>query len=124
MLREKLKHGFPQAAWETGKEEARQAMIETARRGGVIAYSDLVKRIEGVRLEAHDVRLAHMLGEISSEEDEADRGMLTVVVVHKSGDFRPGPGFFELAKRLGRDTADLDACWLAELRRVHETWAE
>ena len=34
----------------------------------MIAYSDLVKRIKSIRIEAHDPRLFHMLGEISSEE--------------------------------------------------------
>jgi molybdopterin synthase catalytic subunit len=64
----------------------------------------LVKKIKSIKLDAHDPRLFHMLGEISSEEDTAGRGMLTVVVVHKVGDMQPGPGFFELAKHLGRDT--------------------
>ena len=36
----------------------------------------------------------------------AGRGMLSVIVVHKVGDMQPGPGFFQLAKKLGRDTSD------------------
>ena len=48
-----------------------------------------------------------MLGEISSEEDAAGRGMLTVLVVHRAGDMQPGPGFFELAKQLGRNTSNI-----------------
>lgn len=123
MLREGYKHGFPPSAWEAGKEEARQAMIEVARRSGVIAYSDLVGKITSIYLEAHDPRLFHLLGEVSTEEDAAGRGMLTVVVVHKTGDYMPGPGYFELAQELGRDTDDLDACWITELKRVHKTWA-
>jgi len=35
------------------------------------------------------------------------RGMLSVIVVHKEGDMQPGPGFFELAGELGRDTSDI-----------------
>lgn len=123
MLREGYKHGFPPSAWEAAKEEARQAMIEVARRRGVIAYSDLVGKITSIHLEAHDPRLFHLLGEVSTEEDAAKRGMLTVVVVHKSGDYMPGPGYFELAEELGRDTSDPDACWISELKRVHKTWA-
>ena len=38
----------------------------------------------------------------------AGRGMLSVIVVHKQGDMQPGPGFFELAQRLGRDTSDTE----------------
>ena len=49
--------------------------------------------------------------------------MLTVVVVHKFGDQMPGPGFFELARSLGYDTADRDACWIGELARVHRAWS-
>lgn len=63
-----------------------------------------------------------MLGEISEEEDSRGRGMLTVLVVHKNGEMRPGPGFSDLASRLGRDTSDIDACWIAEYERVTTAW--
>jgi hypothetical protein len=36
--------------------------------------------------------------------------MLTVVLVHKTGDMRRCPDFFELAGKLGRDTSDIDRC--------------
>lgn len=106
MIRTSSHHGFSLQAWEFAKEEARKAMIERAEAEGTIAYSDLVKRITSIRLEAHDPRLAHLLGEISSQEDAAGRGMLTVVVVRKNGDQKPGAGFFDLAKALGRDVSD------------------
>jgi hypothetical protein len=70
-------------------------MVDRAKVRGLIPYSDLVKKIKNIKLEAHDPRLFHMLGEISSEEDTAGRGMLTVVVVHKVGDMQPGPTFFD-----------------------------
>jgi hypothetical protein len=43
-----------------------------------------------------------MLDEISSADAAAKRGMLSAVVVHKTGDLLPGPGFFDLTNRLGR----------------------
>ena len=89
----------------------------------MIPYSDLVRHITSIKIEAYDMRLTHMLGEISSEEDAAGRGMLTVVVVHKHGDMQPGPGFFELAKRLGRNTKDIMKCWVGELHKVHAVWS-
>ncbi|MDP9442281.1 MAG: hypothetical protein M3P34_08925 [Actinomycetota bacterium] len=46
-----------------------------------------------------------------------------VVVVHKDGDKMPGPGFFELAKRLGRDTTDRLATWATEMDVVQKAWA-
>ena len=114
----------PKAQWEAAKAEAKEAMIERAKVRGMIAYSDLVPRIDALAMNAHDPRLFHLLGQISSEEDAAGRGMLTVIVVHKVGDMQPGPGFFELAKSLGRDTRDPLKCWVDELHRVHAVWSE
>jgi hypothetical protein len=74
-------------------------------------------------LTAHDPRLFHLLGEISPEEDAAGRGMLTVVVVHKVGDMEPGPGFYKLAKQLGRSSSNQMECWVDELHRVHAVWS-
>lgn len=123
MLRENFNHGFDQSAWEAAKAQARDVMIRRARVRGMIPYSDLVREVTAIRMEPHDPRLFHFLGEIASEEDEAGRGMLTVVVVHKAGDMQPGPGFFELANHLGRDTSDILRCWVDELKRVHKVWA-
>lgn len=116
-------HGFSDADWRAAKDEARQAIVARARLRGQITYSELVQNIRSVRLEPHDVRLSHMLGEISSEEDAAGRGMLTVLVVHKVGDMQPGDGFYELAKTLGRDTRDVLKCWVDEMHRVHAVWS-
>ena len=59
-----------------------------------------------------------MLGEISEEEDAAARGMLSVLVVHKGGDLMPGPGFFDLAASLGRNTTDRLKFWAEEFADV------
>lgn len=123
MLRKSFNHGFAQSDWDAAKDEARQVMIQCAKARQMIPYSDLVARISTIRLEAHDARLSHFLGEVASEEDERGRGLLTVVVVHKSGDMQPGPGFFELAQSRGRNTADIVECWVDELKKVFAYWA-
>ena len=123
MKRENFDHGFQEEVWEAAKAEARRAMIAVATRQGVIYYSDLVAEICSINLEPQSPQLAHMLGEISTEEHEAGRGLLTVVVVHKSGDQMPGPGFFELARSLGHDTTDREAFWVGELAREHRIWS-
>ncbi len=123
MKRASFDHGFSQDVWDAAKAEARQAMIAVAARCDVITYSDLIDEIEACELEPHGPQLAHMLGEISEEEDKAGRGMLTVLVVHKFGDYMPGLGFFELARSLGYDTNDREAFWIGELERVHGTWS-
>lgn len=118
------KFGFSEREWNESKKEAAKAMIHRARVRGTIPYSEIVNHIHAARLEAHDVRLWHLLGEISEEEDAAGRGMLSVIVVHKMGDMQPGPGFFELAGRLGRYTSDILACWVNELKKVHAYWSQ
>ena len=123
MLREGFRHGFAEDQWVAAKEEARQAMIAVARSKSVIAYSDLVWKVTSCMLEPNGAALAHMLGEVSSEEDEEGRGLLTVVVVHKTGDMKPGPGFFRLARSRGRRVVDEEQFWIEELRNVYVAWS-
>lgn len=117
------KYGYTTEAWSAAKDEMRQILTDRARLRGMIPYSELVGRIETIRMEPDSHALAHMLGEVSEEEDAAGRGMLSVIVVHKVGDMQPGPGFFQLAKKLGRDTSDILTCWIEELKRVHRHWS-
>lgn len=116
-------YGFEECVWNTAKNQARNVLVRVARRRGRIAYSELVAQISVVQLEPNDPRLFHLLGEISTDEDAAGRGMLTAIVVRKSGDMQPGPGFFDLAKSRGRNTKDLLVCWIVEFNKVHDYWA-
>ena len=116
-------YGFSGLDWDVAKDEAKAILIDVARRKGRIAYSELASQIQAIDIVAHDPRMFHLLGEISVEEEKAGRGMLTAIVVHKSGDMQPGPGFFELAKSLGKDTSDVLVCWVNEFNRVHDYWA-
>lgn len=100
------KHGHDAETWDRAKAEMRHALAERARLRGMMPYSELAGNVQAIRLEPNSHALAAMLGEISAEEDAAGRGMLTVIVVHKEGDMQPGPGFFQLAKPLGRGTSD------------------
>lgn len=76
-------HGFPQDAWSAAKAEAKAVLIEYARRRQMIVYSDLVKKIKAITIHHHDPRLFHFLGEVSTEEFESGRPLLTALVVHK-----------------------------------------
>ena len=78
MKREHFNHDLTQSVWNVAKAEARKTMIAVARREDLTAYSDLAAHITSCTLEPHDPRLARMLGDISTEEDEAGRGMLSV----------------------------------------------
>jgi len=122
MERYPFRHGFSDAAWEAAKDEARSILYDTAKSNGLISYSELVAQITKVELEAHDTRLDHFLGQIAGEDDEDGKGLTTVLVVHKSGDQMPGPGFFEMAEGRGRNVSDPVAFWMSELKAVHEYW--
>lgn len=115
-------YGCEAPSWEMAKAEARGVMLEVAKANRTIAYSDLVAKIGAIEIGAHDPRLFHLLGEVSSEEVNASRAMLTAVVVHKSGDMQTGPGFYKLAKSLGRGAGDEFECWVRELKSVYETY--
>lgn len=117
------KYGYSLDKWEQAKKEMRAILIERAKARDLISYSELAAQIKSIQIRPESYAFAAMLGEISTEEDMAGRGMLSVIVIHKSGDIKPGPGFFELAKELGRDTSDVDACWVAELKKVYEYWS-
>lgn len=121
-----FKYGIPVEIWDEAKEEASLAIREVASDRSLIFYSDLVKRIRSCALEPYGEPLAKMLGEISTDEDAAGRGLLTAVVVRKE-DGRPGRGFFDkLARDRGRVFPDTesgrDRFWIEELERVYSSW--
>lgn len=117
------KYGYEQHEWDAAKAEKRMALVERAKVRGMIPYSELVEKTTSIELEPNSFALAAMLGEVSTEGAEADRGMFSVLVVHKVGDMQPGPGFFELAGELGRDTPDILKCWVDALKKVHRVWS-
>lgn len=117
-------YGFSKAEWSAAKREVKAILAKRAELRGLMPYSELASKLTAVQVEAHDPRLFHLLGEVSTEEDAAGRGMLSVIVVHKHGDMQPGPGFFELARELGRNTSDVLQCWISELKKVHAYWSK
>jgi hypothetical protein len=118
-----MPHGFDDAQWAAAKREAIDILAARARERSMIPYSELVAQIEAISFQPHDKRFFDFLGEISTEESRAGCGMLSALVVHKSGDMQPGPGFFELARDLGKDTRDILACWVEEFKRVYKVHA-
>lgn len=116
-------YGYEEADWEAAKTEAIDILIATARRRGRIPYSHLTSQISSIAIEPDDPRLSHFLDEISSQEEANGRGLLTAIVVHKNGNMHPGPGFFELAQRCGRDTDVILRCWIEEFNNIHDYWA-
>ncbi len=115
-------YGYSIIAWNEAREEMRHILIKRAKLGGTIRYSELTEQIATIDIKPESAALARMLGDISRAEDAAGRGMLSVIVVQKSSG-QPGPGFFELAKELGRDTSDTLKCSVDESKKVHAYWS-
>jgi hypothetical protein len=116
--------GYSEKAWSEAKGQARKTLIQYAKKQDDICYSDLVTHIHAIGFEPHDTRLFHLLGEISTDEHAAKRPLLSVLVIHKTGDRQPGPGFFQMAYELGFPTAEPLTFWITERQRVLDYWKQ
>jgi hypothetical protein len=100
-------------------------LIHAARHRGTIRYQEIAKLI-GLPLSGNymGAKIGEIAGEISEDEHFAQRPMLSAILVGTTD--RPGRGFFELARTLGRlKAADRDGenqFWEAEKRAVYEAW--
>lgn len=98
-------------------------LVRAAQYRGLTTYQD-VAVIMGLPTHGSFMgsSTSRILGEICEEEVQAGRPMLSAVAVSVAG--QPGPGFFELAKRLGRMPADEaeSAFWQRERDAVYATW--
>ncbi len=99
-------------------------LVHAAEYRGVTTYQDLAVIMGLPLVGAYMGReTGHILGEISEDEVVAARPMLSAVAVSVSG--KAGPGFFALARDLGRfsgDPADEENFWRQELQAVYATW--
>lgn len=119
----RLRCGYPAAKWRQAKREIKAVLIARAKAREIITYIELVSQVTAIQLEPQSRALSTLSREIAAAEYAAGRGMLTAVVVYSSGDMQPGPGFFSLAGRLGKNTDDPLQCWLKELQRVYGYWS-
>lgn len=116
------KHGFSLAQWQSGVHEAIALLSERASREDPIPYSELAARLRTVTIDYHSQAMDDLLVDVSTQEHETGRPLLSVMVVHKYGDQEPGNGFYTLAECLGFKFSDRQAFWIAEFNRVTEYW--
>src|SRR5574337_953330 len=82
--------------WEATRDWLTRRLQRVARERTTITYSELCEgmaRAGVLRLEPHSSELARMLGQVNLLEHEAGRPFISALVVHKGGDWQPGPGF-------------------------------
>ena len=100
-------------------------LINAARCRGSLTYPE-VAEVMGLPLSGNHMgkEVGQLLGEISQEECEQGRPMLSVLVYNVHG--LPGGGFFDLARELGKlqaGTAEGEERFLEQERdAVYATW--
>jgi hypothetical protein len=137
------RYGFSEDEWQSLKELISGILVARVRSDNVtIAYSELtqmavsqLRNRQALSVKTREIltptsyALAAMLGEISNDSCNVspDHGMLSVIVVHKHGDLRPGKGFFEYAEELGRlpraaSDDEKEELWVRELSLVQRSY--
>jgi hypothetical protein len=84
---------------QKARREIKAILVEKALSRQDISYSVLAKKITSCTLEHDSQELHALLGEISEQESNNNRGMLSVLVVRKDNGY-PGKGFFTCAQSL------------------------
>lgn len=103
-----------------------ERLKEVAKNGDLITYGEIAP-LANLNMENPDDRnkLADILGEISTYENEQGRPMLSSIVV-LAGDNFPGQGFFKLARQLsllhGKKDDEEFAFFAKEVKKVHAYW--
>ncbi len=107
-------------------EQIYDILVETARAGRLISYSELARRT-GMGLLGRDrCRLRLLLQACCKGEVDEGRPMLGSVVVRKDTGM-PGEGYFRAAVMLGRLDGRAETAkrcfWMQELQRVYDHWS-
>ncbi|MEP6987705.1 MAG: hypothetical protein ABI970_19035 [Chloroflexota bacterium] len=113
-----------EAQWRVLRDEMRDVMVETARQGQLITYSELCAQLKTAYLHYHSPQIVRLLDEIGMAEREAGRPILPAVVVGKQSGI-PGAGYFRLAGE-GHDNDnafDPEVNWEADLQAVFDYWS-
>ena len=105
------------AGWETLVERSRAVLRAVAAAGTTISYGEFRRRTGADLPDRGERDLAALLRAASEAEERAGVGLISAVVVGRSG--RPGQGWYRLAADHGRPvSADPDGAWRAERERL------
>ncbi len=113
-----------EAQWCVLRDEMRDVMVETARRGQLITYSELCASLKTAYLHYHSPQIVKLLDEIGFAEREAGRPILPAVVVGKQSGI-PGAGYFRIAGEGHESDNSFDpkVNWEADLQAVFDYWS-
>lgn len=101
-------------------------LISAARYRGTVTYQEIAQMMGLPLVGSHMGReVGQILGEVSEDEHQRGRPMLSAIAVGVSA--KPGEGFFGFARDLGRlegeSREDEQRFWESERAAVYKTWA-
>lgn len=100
-------------------------LVSAARYRGTVTYQEIAQLV-GLPLKGRHMgnEIGHLLGEISKDEVNNGRPMLSAVAVNVQGE--PGQGFYALSRDFGKEFDDSREerlkFWKSELHKVYEVW--
>lgn len=97
-------------------------LITAAKYRGTVTYQEIAKMMSIPQVGNYmSSLLGQILGEISDDEVEKGRPMLSAIAIGVNG--LPGTGFYKLAREMGRLTDQPEEdFWEAEKKAVYGTW--
>lgn len=98
-------------------------LVRAAQYRALTTYQDIAFLMGLAQSRNHMAKeIGLLLGAIAEDEFDAGRPMLSAVAVGVSG--KPGPGFFDLARQLGRldPNDDEGVFWENERGKAYKTW--
>lgn len=124
-----LNKDFGEPNWFAARTEVTRRLHAVARKQSKVTYSELCDGLRNdgiIDLEPHGTPLAWMLGQINVLEADQGRPLISSVVVHKTDDWLPGVGFWNISKlmglNIGTSEADRVQFWAHEFGRCHAFW--
>lgn len=119
----KLRYKISDEEREDAKDEIRSLLTECAKEKRLMTYQELASKMHSLRLQARSHTLFELLDSISMEEEDAGRGMLSVLVVTKMHGL-PSQGFFDLAETRYRcDVSNKTAFFNNQREKVYAYWS-
>jgi len=98
-------------------------LINAARHQGFATYQEIAQAVGLPTAGSYmGLKIGELLGEISKNERDQGRPMLSAIAVGVSG--KPGPGFIPWALNLGvfHEGDDEEVFWKNECRKIYDEW--
>ncbi|MDO8641769.1 MAG: hypothetical protein Q7R33_09580 [Nitrosarchaeum sp.] len=111
--------------WQSAIDETRKLLIAAAKKRKIFNYKELADRVTTIDFNLPHLPfyrvLPHIIGQISVEEHQTGRPLLSVLVVNNETNV-PGKGFYNLAKWLKFVFTDNDTFASDEIKKTFAYW--